>query len=86
MVKITKGYSGADLHSLCTEASMIPVRELGDLLAEIDNNNIRQVNLEDFKKALDSVKATVNQKDLHHLMNWNDENGNMKIKYEDLNT
>lgn len=34
---LTKGFSGADLHSLCTEASMIPIRKLMTSITEIPN-------------------------------------------------
>ena len=48
IVDITKGYSGADLQSLCTEASLIPIRSITDI-TNIEVDNIRSVNVEDFK-------------------------------------
>ena len=59
LVQLTKGYSGADLKVLSTEAAMIPLRQILDI-ANVDINNIRATNLEDFKEALKNVKATVN--------------------------
>lgn len=55
LVKITKGYSGADLKNLSVEAAMIPLRSLMDI-ASVDINNIRPTNLADFKEALKMVK------------------------------
>jgi len=40
LVKLTKGYSGADLKSLSAEAAMIPLRSIEDI-ANIDIDNIR---------------------------------------------
>ena len=31
LIKLTKGYSGADLKSLCAEAAMIPLRSIEDI-------------------------------------------------------
>lgn len=38
--RLTKGFSGADLHSLCTEASMIPLRKLMTNITEIPNEDV----------------------------------------------
>ena len=58
-MKVTAGYSGADLKSLSAEAAMIPLRSIEDI-EKIDVNNIRPVTIEDFKEAIRNVKATVN--------------------------
>lgn len=59
LVELTKGYSGADLKILSTEAAMMPLRNIADI-QNIDASNIRATNLQDFKDALENVKATVN--------------------------
>jgi SpoVK/Ycf46/Vps4 family AAA+-type ATPase len=56
---VTKGYSGADLKALSAEASMIPLRDITDI-ENVDIQNIRALNLDDFKAALNNVKPTVN--------------------------
>lgn len=48
IVTLTKGYSGADLESLCTEASLIPLRQIEDI-ANISMDSIRGIRLEDFE-------------------------------------
>ena len=63
LVAMTKGYSGSDLKGLCTEAAMIPLRQITDI-TNIDAANIRATELKDFKEALENVKATVKQDDL----------------------
>ena len=83
LVKLTKGYSGADLKVLSAEAAMIPLRSIMDI-ANVDINNIRKTELVDFKAALNMVKATVNQDDLQEYMDWNDKYGSFPISPEDL--
>ena len=63
LTTMTKGYSGADLKVLSTEAAMMPLRSLTDITS-IDVNSIRATNLKDFKDAMENVKATVNQEHL----------------------
>jgi SpoVK/Ycf46/Vps4 family AAA+-type ATPase len=59
LVSITKGYSGADLKALSAEAAMIPLRSIEDI-ENVDASNIRALTIEDFRTALENVKATVN--------------------------
>ena len=49
IVALTKGYSGADLKSLWTEAAMVPVRSVIDKISTINADSIRGVNINDFK-------------------------------------
>ena len=60
LVKLTRGYSGADLKNLSVEAAMMPLRSITDI-ASVDINNIRATGLADFKQALSTVKASVNK-------------------------
>jgi SpoVK/Ycf46/Vps4 family AAA+-type ATPase len=68
---LTKGYSGADLKALSAEAAMIPLRSIEDI-ENVDISNIRPLTLDDFKEALNNVKATVNQNDLKKFLEFND--------------
>lgn len=47
MVKITKGYSGADMRNLCGEASLIPIRSCTNIKA-MSMADIRPISKEDF--------------------------------------
>lgn len=58
MARLTKGYSGADLHNLCAESSLIPIRKID--IRSIGNNEIPLTQAEDVKEALNFVKSTVN--------------------------
>lgn len=44
LVKLTKGYSGADLKNLSVEAAMIPLRSITNI-ATVDMNDIRATGL-----------------------------------------
>lgn len=60
IARLTKGYSGADLHNLCSEASLMPLRKVD--IKNISNNDVPLTGIEDLKEALNFVKATVNGK------------------------
>jgi len=65
---VTDGYSGSDLKELCRAAAIEPIRELTycnrdklfneDSKEQITNNNIRELNVQDFQIALQKVKKT----------------------------
>ena len=71
LIVMTKGYSGSDLKVLSTEAAMMPLREITDV-QNVDISNIRPLKMKDFEEALKNVRASVNQKDLNHFLEWND--------------
>lgn len=83
LVSITKGYSGADLKALSAEAAMIPLRSIEDI-ENVDASNIRSLTIDDFRTALENVKATVNQNDLKKFLEFNENYGSFQMKDEDL--
>ncbi|KAK3918473.1 Fidgetin-like protein 1 [Frankliniella fusca] len=62
---VLEGYSGADIKNVCKEASMLPVRECGDL-DSIGVHEIRPTAKDDVLKAAKKMKPTVSPKDLVH--------------------
>ena len=72
----TEGYSCADLQVLTSEAVMEPLRSLKpEELLQVGEDEIRGVNIEDFRKALNVVKPSVKQSDLEEYDKWNREYG-----------
>ena len=69
------GYSGSDIRALCTEASLGPIRDLGQRLKDMQHEDVRPVRLIDFEKAFKQVRASVSQKDLEGYIEWNKQFG-----------
>ena len=86
MVKQTKGYSGADIASVCRDAAMMPmrrkllsVRAKGGLNAE-NVNKIKEdvdvpISMKDFKEALANTSKSVSNVDLEQYKKWMDQFG-----------
>ena len=64
LVKLTKGYSGADIDELCDRAKDNP------LLRSIESNTIVLVTKNDFLKALKEVKPTVDEKEIAKFIKY----------------
>jgi len=75
----TKGYSGSDLMNVCKEASMIPLRDIKDI-HNVEVNNLRAVNKEDFLKSLNTVKPSVSEKTIGQYVEWNNNFGSFSVK------
>ncbi|XP_038215547.1 fidgetin-like protein 1 [Zerene cesonia] len=71
IARLTEGYSGADMKSLCSEAAMGPIRAVPlSQIVTIDKNKVRPVNAQDFKAALQRVRPSVSQDDLGQYVKW----------------
>lgn len=67
----TDGYSGADLRTVCQEASMGPIRSIPfDQLNTIDRNDVRPLNMDDFLTSLKRVRASVSPENLEQYVQW----------------
>ncbi len=66
LVKITEGYSGADLANVCRDAAMMPLRKKiasGNVdilkIREVQNEINVALTMEDFKEAIKNVSKSV---------------------------
>jgi len=75
IVMRTDGFSGADLKSLCQEASMGPIRESVRNINQINEADLPPISFAHFGSALRSIRPSVAQKDLDAYIKWNDEFG-----------
>ncbi|CAL4065842.1 unnamed protein product, partial [Meganyctiphanes norvegica] len=74
--ELTDGYSGADMANLCREAALGPIRSINFAdIQSISVDQVRPINLEDFRNALYCIRASVSDKDLAGYENWNKQFG-----------
>lgn len=74
--KLTCGYTGADIKTVCHEAAMFPIREIPfDQMATVSHGELRPMSMEDFQKALAGVRPSVNTNDISAYIDWNSEYG-----------
>lgn len=85
LVRMTKGYSGADLHILCSEAALAPLRSMGDIRS-VAADTLPPVSIQDFLSALQAVRPSVAPRDLDSLQRWNAEFGSFQLDPASLNT
>lgn len=64
LAKDTEGFSGADLKSLCTDAALGPIRQLGIKALEIDARDVPPISYRHFRQSLKGMKPSVAQSDL----------------------
>lgn len=74
IVKMTDGYSGSDMDGLIREAALGPIREITDING-VSLNDVRGVNLVDFKQALRQVRKSVGEQELKQYEKFVDEFG-----------
>jgi fidgetin-like protein 1 len=78
LARHTKGFSGADLQSLCQDAAMGPIRDLKEQFGQVDNLSAAEVppmQLRHFQTAMRTVKATVSPAELTRYLDWNAQYG-----------
>lgn len=75
LAKQTEGFSGADIKALCREASLMPLRQLGNRVAHVRAQDVRPVCVDDFKEALTVVRPSCNPQQIEQLEKWNEQFG-----------
>ncbi len=79
----TKGFSGADLKALCTDAALGPIRELGSKALDIDANDVPPISYRHFKRSLRGMKPSVAESDLVLYKEWNATYGSKSLSADD---
>lgn len=77
LVKVTDGYSGADISNVCRDAAMMPMRRKL-LSSQFDINNIHQMQeeidvpltMQDFNDAIKNIQKSVSQEQLKEYSEW----------------
>ncbi|KAM3961838.1 fidgetin-like protein 1 [Aphomia sociella] len=76
IARLTDGYSGADMKSLCSEAAMGPIRSVPlSQIISINREKVRPVCVQDFVNALQRVRPSVSPDDLGQYVKWNNTYG-----------
>ena len=77
IIKITDGYSCADMQAMIREAAMMPVRELSpeELMKIEDKSKIRDLTVDDFSKAASNQPPSVSAKTIKEFDDWIKEKG-----------
>ncbi|KAJ3344086.1 hypothetical protein HDU93_003249 [Gonapodya sp. JEL0774] len=75
VVSQTDQFSPSDLHALAREASLGPIRELGDRILEVPQDKIRSISYGDFVEARKVVKSSVQPESVKFLESWNKQYG-----------
>ncbi|KAI9208082.1 P-loop containing nucleoside triphosphate hydrolase protein [Polychytrium aggregatum] len=75
IVKSTEGYSGSDITALAREASLGPIRELGERIITTSIQDIRPIQLIDFKNALGTIRRSVGADSIQAYDAWNHKYG-----------
>ncbi|KAK9501494.1 hypothetical protein O3M35_012209 [Rhynocoris fuscipes] len=76
IAELTDGYSGADMKNLCQEASLGPIRSIASAqMFQIKLDEVRPVNIDDFKLAIKRVRSSVSKDDLQQYLVWDKQYG-----------
>ncbi|KAJ3219914.1 hypothetical protein HDU67_008443 [Dinochytrium kinnereticum] len=75
LIQATDGYSGSDITALAREASLGPIRSLGDALVSAAAEDLRPILLKDFESAIGTIRPSVSRSSLKAFEDWNKEYG-----------
>jgi SpoVK/Ycf46/Vps4 family AAA+-type ATPase len=83
LAKETVGFSGADLKSLCTDAAMGPIRQLGPRALDVHVNDVPAITFKHFKRSLKGTKPSVAPSDLVQYEEWDKIYGSKRATEDD---
>lgn len=64
------GFSGSDITALAKDAAMGPLRSLGEALLYMSMDEIRPIQLSDFKASLINIRPSVSKQGLKEFEDW----------------
>lgn len=70
LVDLTDGFSGSDITALAKDAAMGPLRALGEALLHTTMDQIRSIELIDFKASLKTIRPSVSKEGLKEYEDW----------------
>ncbi|ETS85487.1 hypothetical protein PFICI_03512 [Pestalotiopsis fici W106-1] len=70
LVALTDGFSGSDITALAKDAAMGPLRSLGEALLHMTMDQIRPIELIDFKASLGTIRPSVSKEGLKEYEDW----------------
>ncbi|OTB12579.1 hypothetical protein K445DRAFT_321027 [Daldinia sp. EC12] len=70
LVDLTDGFSGSDITALAKDAAMGPLRALGEALLHTTMDQIRPIELADFKASLRNIRPSVSKEGLREYEDW----------------
>lgn len=78
IARLTDGYSGSDLTALAKDAALGPIRERSvEQLKTLNAQNIRAININDFKASLNKIRQSTPRESLVELEKWNRDFGDI---------
>jgi SpoVK/Ycf46/Vps4 family AAA+-type ATPase len=83
LAKETKGFSGADLKSLCTDAAMGPIRQLGPKALSIEIKDVPPISFKHFRRSLKGTRPSVAPADLVQYEEWDKVFGSKRASEDD---
>jgi SpoVK/Ycf46/Vps4 family AAA+-type ATPase len=83
LAKDTHGFSGADIKSLCTDAAMGPIRQLGPRALEVEVKDVPPISFKHFRRSLKGMKPSVAPSDLVQYMEWDQIYGTKRADEDD---
>ncbi|KAH0369894.1 AAA-domain-containing protein, partial [Aureobasidium melanogenum] len=70
LVYLTGGFSGSDITALAKDAAMGPLRSLGEKLLHMSPDDIRPIDVTDFKASLVNIRPSVSASGLKEFEDW----------------
>lgn len=75
LIDLTSGFSGSDITALAKDSAMGPLRSLGDKLLLTPTDQIRPINIDDFKSSLSYIRPSVSKEGLKQYEEWSKQFG-----------